>query len=223
MWLRISSRRIYIANAGDICEVCRSVQMSLAMKKNLFWLLLVVLLSCEKTVYSPNPAEDTYSLKEIAYQVAEGDGVETFVQPLHSIVYDNQTSVTQQVMIDPLKGVTESSLFMSNDENAFALLAGAVPQVAVPNAINEGVVTVGETKWPYQLEPAELASSLHFRDTIDVPPHTRLTLRMNVYLSEMQLSYTATFEGKPTGTIVETKGKWKGVAVTNVEKLVEFQ
>ncbi len=195
----------------------------LMMKKTLCWLLPVVLLSCEKTVYSPDPADDTYSLKQITYQVAEGDRMETFARPLHSLTYNNQTSVAQQVIVDPLAAVTESSLFISDDENAFALLGGAAPAVAVPLAINGGTVEkVGEAKWPYRGEAAELAPSLNFRDTITVPPHTRLTLLMNVYFNEIELSYTATFEGQPTGTIVEAKGKWRGVAVANVEKQLEF-
>src|SRR5690606_37827740 len=136
----------------------------------------------------------------------------------HSFTYFNNTSVVQQVTINPLADVTESSLFMSDDEKAFALLDGDVPHVAVPLAINDGMVTVGEAKWPYSSNAAQLAPSLDLLDTIAVPPNTRLTLMMNVYFNEFELAYTATFEGQPTGTITEVKGRWKGVAVANVEK-----
>lgn len=192
------------------------------MKKILFWLLPVALFSCEKTTYSPDPVNDNYSLQAVTYHVETGDKAETFVRPLHSLEYFNHTSVVQRVIVDPLADVMESSLFVSDDENAFALLNGVTPEVAVPVALNDGVVTVGQVKWPYGNEAVQLAPSLNFRDTIAVPPNTRLTLMMNVYLNEFELSYTATFEGRPTGTVAEVKGKWKGVAVANVEKQLEF-
>lgn len=192
------------------------------MKKILFWLLPVALFSCEKTEYSPDPVNDNYSLQAVIYHVEAGDKMETFVRPLHSLEYFNHTSVVQRVIVDPLADVMESSLFMSDDENAFALLGDEVPEVAVPVGVNDGAVAVGQAKWPYSPEVAQLAPTLNFRDTIAVPPNTRLTLMMNVYLNEFELSYTATFEGQPTGTIAEVKGKWKGVAVANVEKQLEF-
>lgn len=192
------------------------------MKKILFWLLPVALFSCEKTEYSPDPVNDNYSLQAVIYHVEAGDKMETFVRPLHSLEYFNHTSVVQRVIVDPLADVMESSLFMSDDENAFALLGDEVPEVAVPVGVNDGTVAVGQAKWPYSPEVAQLAPTLNFRDTIAVPPNTRLTLMMNVYLNEFELSYTATFEGQPTGTIAEVKGKWKGVAVANVEKQLEF-
>lgn len=192
------------------------------MKKILFWLLPVALFSCEKTEYSPDPVNDNYSLQAVTYHVEAGDKMETFVRPLHSLEYFNHTSVVQRVIVDPLADVMESSLFMSDDENAFALLGDEVPEVAVPVGVNDGAVAVGQAKWPYSPEVAQLAPTLNFRDTIAVPPNTRLTLMMNVYLNEFELSYTATFEGQPTGTIAEVKGKWKGVAVANVEKQLEF-
>ncbi|MGV3762105.1 hypothetical protein [Parapedobacter sp.] len=192
------------------------------MKKILFWLFPVALLSCEKTVYSPDPADDSYSLQQIIYEVGDNSKMETFVRPLHSLTYFNNTSVVQQVIVDPLADVKESSLFMSDDERAFTLLDGPVTNVAVPLTLDDGVVTLGETKWPYSTEVVEIAPSLNFRDTIEVPPATRLTLTMNVYFNKLDLAYTATFEGQPTGTITEVKGRWKGVAVANVEKQVEF-
>jgi len=192
------------------------------MKKILFWLLPVALFSCEKTEYSPDPVNDNYSLQAVIYHVEAGDKMETFVRPLHSLEYFNHTSVVQRVIVDPLADVMESSLFMSDDKNAFALLGDEVPEVAVPVGVNDGAVAVGQAKWPYSPEVAQLAPTLNFRDTIAVPPNTRLTLMMNVYLNEFELSYTATFEGQPTGTIAEVKGKWKGVAVANVEKQLEF-
>lgn len=192
------------------------------MKKFLFWLLPVALFSCERTEYSPDPEDDTYSLQQITYQVGAGDKMETFVRPLHSLEYFNHTNVVQKVIVDPLADVTESSLFASNDKSAFALLDGEEPAVAVPVALSDGVVTVGEAKWPYRAEAVRVAPQLNFRDTIAVPPNTRLTLMMSVYFNEFELSYTAAFEGHPTGTIAEVKGKWKGVAVANVEKQIEF-
>src|SRR3546814_10253841 len=126
------------------------------MKKILFWLFPVALFSCEKTVYSPDPADDTYSLQGITYHMEAGDGMETFVRPLHTLTYFNNTSVAQQVIVDPLADVTESSHFTSDDEQAFALLEGVVPSVAVPSAINNGAVTVGAAKWPYRSEAAQL-------------------------------------------------------------------
>ena len=192
------------------------------MKKILYWLLPVALFSCEKTEYSPDPVNDNYSLQAVTYHVEAGDKMETFVRPLHSLEYFNHTSVVQRVIVDPLADVMESSLFMSDDKNAFALLGDEVPEVAVPVGVNDGAVAVGQAKWPYSPEVAQLAPTLNFRDTIAVPPNTRLTLMMNVYLNEFELSYTATFEGQPTGTIAEVKGKWKGVAVANVEKQLEF-
>lgn|SRR5690606_26333201 len=192
------------------------------MKKILYWLLPVALFSCEKTEYSPDPVNDNYSLQAVIYHVEAGDKMETFVRPLHSLEYFNHTSVVQRVIVDPLADVMESSLFMSDDKNAFALLGDEVPEVAVPVGVNDGAVAVGQAKWPYSPEVAQLAPTLNFRDTIAVPPNTRLTLMMNVYLNEFELSYTATFEGQPTGTIAEVKGKWKGVAVANVEKQLEF-
>lgn len=193
------------------------------MKKIICWLLPVVLVSCEKTTYSPDPVNDSYSLTSITYQVEAGDKMETFVRPLHSLEYANHTSVVQYVIVDPLADVMESSLFTSADERAFALLDGATPQIAAPVALNDGVVTVGEAKWPYSNEAVQLAPTINYRDTIAVPPNAQLKLMMNVYLNELELSYTATFEGAPTGTVAEVKGKWKGVAVANVEKQVEFR
>lgn len=192
------------------------------MKKILVWLLPVALFSCEKTVYSPDPADDTYSLKQVTYEVGEDGSMETFAHPLHTVTFFNNTSVVQQMTVDPLAGVKESSLFMSDDERAFALLGDVVPEVAVPSTLNDGVITLGEAKWPYRSEVAEIASSLNFRDTIAVPPHTRLTLTMNVYLNELDLLYTATFEGQPTGTVTTVKGRWKGVTVANVETQIEY-
>lgn len=192
------------------------------MKKILFWLLPVALFSCEKTVYSPNPADDTYSLQQITYEAGDKGKMETFVRPLHSLTYFNNTSVVQQVVVDPLADVMETSLFISDDERAFTLLEGMVPSVAVPMTLTEGVVTVGAAKWPYRSETAQLPPTLNFRDTIAVPPNRRLTLLMNVYFNELELAYTATFEGRPTGTITEVKGRWKGVAVAHVEKQIEF-
>ncbi len=196
---------------------------TLSMKKILFWLFPVALLSCEKTVYSPDPADDTYTLKQVTYEMGDNGKMETFVHPLHTVTFFNNTSVAQQVTVDPLAGVKETSLFMSDDEKAFLLLGGVVPEVAVPSTVDEGVITLGEAKWPYRSERAEMAPPLNFRDTIAVPPNMRLTLTMNVYFNELDLAYTATLEGQPTGAITTVKGRWKGVSVANVETQVEFQ
>lgn len=174
-------------------------------------------------MYSPDPANDAYSLKQVTYEVGENGRVETFVHPLHTITFFNNTSVVQQMTVDPLADVKETSLFMSDDERAFALLGDAVVNVAVPVALDDSVITLGEVKWPYRGEVVEISPSLNFRDTIAVPPHTRLTLTMNVYLNEFDLRYTAIFEGRPSGAIKEVKGQWKGVGVANVEKQIEFQ
>ena len=192
------------------------------MKKILLWLLPVVLVSCEKTTYSPDPVDDQYSLKSITYHVGEGDKMETFVRPLHSLEYANYTDAVQHVVVDPLADIQESSQFTSDDGKAFTLVEGAAPTVAVPVGLNDGVVTVGEEKWSYSGEAMQLAPAVNYRDTIAVPPNTRITLLMNVYLNELNLSYTATFVGNPTGTVTEVSGKWKGVAVANVEKQLEF-
>ncbi|MEC3880891.1 hypothetical protein [Parapedobacter sp. 10938] len=192
------------------------------MKKILFWLVPIALFSCEKTVYSPDPVDDNYSLQAITYEVGDKGKMETFVRPLHSFTYFNNTSVVQQVSVDPLADVKESSLFMSDDERAFTQLDGPVPNVAVPLTLDDGVVTLGETKWPYRSEVVEIAPSLNFRDTIEVPPETRLTLTMNVYFNKLDLAYTATFKGEPTGTVIDVKGQWKGVTVAKVEKQIEF-
>src|SRR5690606_24649152 len=121
------------------------------MKIILFWLFPVVLLSCESTVYSPDPANDAYSLNQVTYEVGENGRVETFVHPLHTITFFNNTSVVQQMTVDPLADVKETSLFMSDDERAFALLGDAVVNVAVPVALDDSVITLGEVKWPYQI------------------------------------------------------------------------
>src|SRR5690606_24840359 len=121
------------------------------MKKILVWLLPVALFSCEKTVYSPDPADDTYTLKQVTYELGDNGSMETFAHPLHTVTFFNNTSVVQQMTVDPLAGVKESSLFMSDDERAFALLGDAVVNVAVPVALDDSVITLGEVKWPYQI------------------------------------------------------------------------
>ena len=192
------------------------------MKKILFWLLPLAFFSCEKTTYSPNPEDDKYTLTSMVYYMEGNDRMETFVRPLHSLEYANHTDVEQRVFVDPLADIQESSLFMSDDEKAFSLLEGNAPTVAVPIALTDDGFTLGEGKWPYSNEKVLLNPSVNYRDTITVPPNTRLSLTMNVYLNEFDVSYTALFEGSPTGAVAEIKGKWKGVAVANVEKQVEF-
>lgn len=193
------------------------------MKKILLLLIPVIFFSCEKTEYSPDPKQDTFLLKGVTYSVGEGDGMETFVRPLHSLTYHNNTSLTQKVIVDPLTDVWETSHFSSNDTDAFAFVGGDTAKVAVPMQLNEGIVMLGETKWLYRSDVMQLAPTMNFRDTIDVPANTRLTLFMNVYFNEFELSYTATFEGSPSGAAKEVKGKWKGAMVANVETQMEFQ
>lgn len=189
----------------------------------LIGLVVFALFSCEKTIHSPDPVEDTHELKTITYTMEEGDGVETFVRPLHSISYENNTSVTQQIIVDPLSGVVESSQFFSDNEQAFQLVDPSAAAIAVPVQVNDGMATLGEPKWPYGSERVELPSKVNFRDTLEVAAHTHLTLTMSVHFNEYNLSYTAVFEGKPSGTLTEIKGKWKGVVVGNVDKQIQYQ
>lgn len=192
-------------------------------KEMLLGLAALVLFSCEKTAYSPDPAKDTHELKAITYTLEAGDKVETFVRPLHSLSYSNHTSLTQKIIIDPLTDVLESSQFFSDDGKAFRLVDPATTRVAVPVQFNAGIATLGEPKWPYGGEPMQLPPVVSFRDTLDVPANTSLTVTMSVYLNEYNLSYTASFEGKPSGAITEIKGKWKGVVVANVDKQIQYQ
>lgn len=193
------------------------------MKKMLFGLAALALLSCEKTEYSPNPEKDVYELKTISYTMEAGDGVETFVRPLHSLSYTNHTSLTQKVIVDPLAGVMESSQFFSGDEKAFQLVDPSITPIAVPAQFSDGVAILGEPKWLYSNVLVELPPVVNFRDTLEVPPNTNLTVTMSVYLNEYNLSYTATFEGKPSGASAEIRGKWKGVTVANVDKQLRYQ
>ncbi len=193
------------------------------MKKTLIGLAVFSLLSCEKTAYSPDPVEDTHELTSIAYSIEDGDGVRIFVQPLHSLNYNNRTSVSQQVIVDPLAGVLESSQFSSEDEKAFSLVDAETTKVPVPVMLNDGVAVVGKAKWAYGSELIELNPELNYRDTIDVPANTLLTVTMSVHLNEYQLTYKAQFEGKPSGTLTEVKGKWKGVTVADVDKQIVYQ
>src|SRR3546814_11417309 len=101
------------------------------MKKILFWLFPVALFSCEKTVYSLDPADDTYSLQGITYQMEAGDGMETLVRSLHTLTYFNNTSVSQQLTDDLLEVVTASSHFTSDEVRAFRQLERVVPSVGV--------------------------------------------------------------------------------------------
>ena len=194
------------------------------MKSKMFvGLVVFALFSCEKTIHSPDPIEDTHELKAITYTMEEGDGVETFVRPLHSISYANNTSVTQQIIVDPLSGVVESSQFFSDNEQAFQLVDPSATTIAVPVQVNDGTVTLGEPKWPYGSERVERLPEVSFRDTLEVAAHTSLTLTMSVHFNEYNLSYTAVVEGKPSGTLTEINGKWKGVTVANVEKQIAYQ
>ncbi len=193
------------------------------MKKALFGMAALALLSCEKTEYSPDPVKDVHELQAITYTMEEGDGVETFVRPLHSLSYTNLTNLTQKIIVDPLADVVESSQFFSDDKKAFQLVDPSSTLVAVPIQFNDGVAALGEPKWPYGGELVELPPVVNFRDTLDVPANTTLTVTMSVHLDEYNLSYTATFEGKPSGAHTEIKGKWKGVTVANVDKQIQYQ
>ena len=201
---------------------CEGQDYPFIMKKMLFGLVAVALLSCEKTIYSPDPAEDTHELINITYTQGDGDGVETFVHPLHSLTYTNHTGVAKKVVVDPLTDVMESSQFFSNDERAFQLVDPAATHVAVPTQFNDGVATLGEPKWSYSSEVVTLPPVVSFRDTLEVPAYTSLTVTMSVYLNEYNLSYTAIFEGKPSGTLTEINGKWKGITVANVDKQIAY-
>jgi len=193
------------------------------MKKALFGLAALALLSCEKTEYSPDPAKDVYELKAITYTMEEGDRVETFVRPLHSVSYTNHTSVTQKIIIDPLAGVVESSQFFSSNETAFQLVDPSATRVAVPIQFSDGVATLSAPKWTYGSALVELPPVINFRDTLEVSPNTSLMVTMSVYLNEYNLTYTAVFEGKPSGTYTEISGKWRGVTVANVDKQIQYQ
>lgn len=192
-------------------------------KETLLGLAALMLFSCEKTVYSPDPAKDTHELKTITYTLEAGDKVETFVRPLHSLSYSNHTSIAQKIIIDPLADVLETSQFFSDNARAFQLVDPAETRIAVPVQFNEGVAMLGEPKWSYGNELMQLPPVVNFRDTLNVPANTSVTVTMSVYLNEYNVSYTATFEGKPSGTLTEIKGKWKGVTIANVDKQIHYQ
>ena len=193
------------------------------MNKLVFGLVVFALLSCEKTVYSPDPEKDIYALKSITYVMGEGDGVETFVKPFQSLTYVNGSSVTQKIVVDPIADVMESSQFFSADENAFSWVEPGETSLAVPIRFEEGTAVLGESKWLYTRDLMQQLPTINLRDTLEIPAHTTLTVTLSVYLYQYNVSYKATFEGKPSGTLQEVNGKWKGVVVGNVDKQIQYQ
>ena len=184
--------------------------------KFLFVLSIFIFVSCSKhetdilNENSPEPiAKEVYIFKEIKYVIEEGDGEEIIIEKMRGLEYVNKTSVTQSVIIDPLAGIEDISLFKSFDNDVLPLAIDSV-FVHIPIDITNGDISLGGTKRFYSNSELYFPSVLNLKDTVYVDPNKKLIVAIELIISKYISTYEAVFYEEKTAKEITVRGKWSG-------------
>jgi len=185
------------------------------MKNILVSLLLFSLfLSCDsKDELDEVKINESYSFVTIEYNAGDSSVVaEIFNFP--AIEYSNGTNSDQIFPVNSLEGWYETSLFESEDPEAFKFDS---IEVYVPSYIDvHNNVYTGYQKWEYsnvmqqqQKPPFEIANN------ICVKPNTKVIITEKLFFNKYKVNYRLILENDITGKYMFIEGVWTGTSANH--------
>jgi len=188
--------------------------------KNLlaFIAMLSLLISCKTN--DDLPAEkESYSFQSIRYYAADSNREVTTID-IPEITYSNATGEEQRYLVYPLESYYETSLFESEDPEAFAVDS---IELFVPYIIDEhNTIYVGDQKWKYSNVMQQQKLPFDTSLDIDLPPNTKVVINEKIFFSTYKTNYRLLLRGDRTGTEKIIEGTWTGTHVDKTEGSVSW-
>lgn len=174
-------------------------------------LCILSLLSCS------NDDEGDYNgftLQSIEWKLAADDTTKDGTIELPTTTDTNENNESMYVTFSVEEHIIETSQFYCDDPELFNKLTQQgsilVPITRDASDFNSEFKRFSSNfQAPFSLIETILPPSSKTKDTIEVPPHTRLTTMSKIHTKGCTATYLATF-AKENGEIIKITGKWKG-------------
>ena len=190
--------------------------------------LFAIIVLCSSVACSnDNEIKDTsYTFDGIQWAMLYDDKVEETIIDVTPEIYENGSSSTITVTMDPAMDYEQVSQFYYDDPKYFQLLNQTVNEVSIPtgNLIFDDFryLSGGQTV-PFTLEEYANLSDNHVEESITVPPHCTLYYDATIIKREVTATYRAYFIGDETNERIEITGKWKGTFYRNNESVIRIE
>ena len=190
--------------------------------------LFAIIVLCSSVACSnDNEIKDTsYTFDGIQWAMLYDDKVEETIIDVTPEIYENGSSSTITVTMDPAMDYEQVSQFYYDDPKYFQLLNPTVNEVSIPtgNLIFDDFryLSGGQTV-PFTLEEYAYLSDNHVEESITVPPHCTLYYDATIIKREVTATYRAYFIGDETNERIEITGKWKGTFYRNNESVIRIE
>lgn len=190
--------------------------------------LFAIIVLCSSVACSnDNEIKDTsYTLDDIQWAMLNDDKVEETVINIMPETYENASSSTISVTIDPAMDYEQLSQFYYNDPKYFQPLNQIPNEVNVPTGelvFNDFRYVSGGPIVPFTLEGYAYSSDNHIGETLTIPPYHTLYYNATVIKREVTATYRAYFIGDETNERIEITGKWKGTFYRNNESVIRIE
>ena len=190
--------------------------------------LFTVIVLCSAAACSNNDEnEDTnYTLDSIQWAMLNDDKVEETVINIMPEIYENASSSTISVTIDPAMDYEQLSQFYYDDSKFFQ------PLNQTPNEVNvlTGELVFNDFRYvsegpvvPFTLEEYAYPPDNHIEETLTIPPYHTLYYNATVIKREVTATYRAYFIGNNSNERIEITGKWKGTFYRNDKSLIRLE
>ncbi|WP_178795975.1 hypothetical protein [Bacteroidaceae bacterium] len=174
-------------------------------------LCILSLLSCS------NDDEGDYSgftLQSIEWKLSADDTIKDGAIELPTTIDTNDNNESMYLTFSIEEHIVETSQFYCDDPELFNKLTQRGSILVSITRDSNGFSSEFKRFWsdlqvPFSLVETILPPSSKTEDTIEVPPHTRLTTMSKIHTKECTATYLATF-AKENGEIIKITGKWKG-------------
>lgn len=154
------------------------------------------------------------------------DKVEETVINIMPEIYENASSSTISVTIDPAMDYEQLSQFYYDDSIFFQ------PLNQTPNEVNvlTGELVFNDFRYvsegpvvPFTLEEYAYPPDNHIEETLTIPPYHTLYYNATVIKREVTATYRAYFIGNNSNERIEITGKWKGTFYRNDKSLIRLE
>jgi len=189
------------------------------MKNFSTFIAILLLFSSCKTNDDLSAEKESYSFQRIGYYAADSNREVTTID-IPEITYSNATGEEQRYLVNPLESYYDTSLFESEDAEAFAVDS---IELSVPYYIDEyNTIYVGTQKWKYSNVMQQQKLPFDTSLDIDLPPNTMVVINEKIFFSTYKTNYRLLLRGEQTGTEKIIEGTWTGTHLDKVEGSVSW-
>lgn len=166
----------------------------------------------------------SYSFKEIRYSVEDGDGLERYKTPMGIIVSvkNNLTEDCPSPQSDAFINNHERYVFSSDDLSLFSKVDEPV-YVPIPYAIRETHISLTEENKPFSATEIDVSEKIELLPSFTVPPMTSMTLKGELTIEKLTVTYEAIFIEHPSNKEIAVRGKYIRYYPQGIELTPHFE